>query len=275
MQYFTKILVSAFRNSKLGLSLLVGCSMLAAPAALAIKYKKPPQPTAPRYTTGGGVRGGCDGNAPVGLTALAPISGHVGQTSSTRPTIAWYSPNPELPMKLMWYRQGDLKETSISTQDVIVDKRHPGMMQLKFPQELAVNQVYAWRVVVDCPSKDLAYSASQIVAIAEIKVVKPSSDVQIKLDRAQGLEKAELYAEEGFWYDAWAQALSLPPNSPSQETQRALLSTLLEMENATLQDLTQQPVNCVENSLEEICQQQADLRQQIISLNAMIKPADK
>jgi hypothetical protein len=269
MPQFIQTLIQPW-NYKLLLGCALGGSILFAPAAMAIKAKKPAKATAPTHTTGGGVRGGCSGNDPIGLTALAPI-GHVGQTTSTRPTLTWFSPNPALPTKVMLHRLGDPSETAISTQGVIVDRDRPGIMQLKVPQELELNQVYAWRVVVDCPSKNSAYNASQLVAIAEIKVVKPTADLQTRLNKISGLKKAELYAEEGFWYDAWAETLGLPSKAPAKETTQALLNDLIEMESSTLQDLAEKAVNCVENPLEQVCQQQSDLRQQVDHLSAMLK----
>jgi Domain of Unknown Function (DUF928) len=269
MSQFIQILIQPW-NYKLWLGCALGCSILLAPAAMAIKAKKPARATAPTHTTGGGVRGGCSGNDPVGLTALAPI-GHVGQTTSTRPTLTWFSPNPALPTKVMLHRLGDPSETAISTQGLIVDRDRPGIMQLKVPQDLKVNQVYAWRVVVDCPSKDGAYNTSQLVAIAEIEVVKPTAYLQTRLDKTNGLKKAELYAEEGFWYDTWAETLGLAPKATAKETTESLLNDLIEMERSTLQNLAEKAVNCVENPLEGICQQQTDVHQQIDHLSAMLK----
>jgi hypothetical protein len=256
--------LSKFRNYPLILSLAIGCSLLVAPAALAIKYQKPPQPTAPRgSTTGGGVRGGCDGKSAVGLTALAPID-HVGKTTSLRPTIAWFTSNPAVPVKVMLYRSGDAQETSIATQELRVNPNYPGIVQLQLPQELALNQEYSWRVLAECPS------GSKLVAKAHIQVVQPTADLQKALGKVNGLKKAELYATQGFWYDALAEVLSLSPKPASQENTRSLLSELVAMEQSTLQDLEKQPVNCTVDRLNETCQQRRSLGQHIANLNAIL-----
>ncbi len=253
------------QNYKLVLSLAIGGALLVAPAALAIKYKKPPHPTAPRgASTGGGVRGGCDGTDPIGLTALAPLGEHVGQTTSTRPTLTWFTPNPALPTKVMLYRLGDVSETPIATPVLMANPNVPGMMQVQLPQELALNQIYSWRVIVDCPA------GSKLVAKAQIIVVKPTPDVETALGQLKGLSKAEGYADAGFWYDTLAEALSLSPPAAAQDTVRSLLGNLVEMENATLQDLEKQPVNCAVTRLEETCQKQRALRRHLANLNALL-----
>ncbi len=256
-------ILSKSRHCQLILSLTIGCSLLVAPAALA-KYQKPPNPTAPKgSTTGGGVRGGCDGKSAIGLTALAPID-HVGQTTSPRPTIAWFTSNPALPVTVMLYRSGDTQETPISTKNLIVNPNYPGIVQLQLPQELTVNQVYSWRVLADCPS------GSKLVAKAHIQVVTPTPDLQKELGKVSGLKKAELYADKGFWYDALAEVLTLSPKPASQENTRSLLSDLVAMEQSTLQDLEKKPVNCTINRLDEVCQQQRALRQHVANLNAIL-----
>ncbi|MGV0028206.1 DUF928 domain-containing protein [Phormidesmis priestleyi] len=196
----TRVLIASF---------VFGLSLWIAPVAIA-KYRPPKTPSAPREPGTNTTRGGsCDsaGNVrsnrslEVGLTPLAPLS-HVGQTSSQRPTFVWFVPDRQpypLQFRLFTATGQRLYTTQMQSQ--------PGIMQVSLPQnqpELAIGQSYVWQVVLVCNPNA---PSMNVVATANIAVVKPSATLQMQLAAAQtAQQRIDLYAESGLWYDALAEA---------------------------------------------------------------------
>jgi hypothetical protein len=84
-------------------------------------------------------------------------------------------------------------------------------MQVSLPQNqpgLAIGQSYVWQVVLVCNPKA---PSMNVVATANIAVVKPSAALQTQLAAAQTpQQRIDLYAESGLWYDALAEARKNP-----------------------------------------------------------------
>ena len=266
MLHFTQTL-GQFRHCKSVLSLTFACLLLVAPAALAIKYE-PTHPSAPKGdTTITGVRGGCDAKAKVDLAALAPI-GHIGQTISTHPTIAWFIPDSAPhPLILRLYRYGANQQWQKVGNEIPLQKSTSGIMQSTLPQELEVGQVYAWQVVVDCVP---GYPSARLVAEAQIQVVNAPADFKTKLAKARSIPaRAELYANAELWYDALAETLSVSKNWQDQADWRSLLSNVAETDRSVLKNLEKVHKNCKPDPSiheEKVCKQIRVIRQQIDSL---------
>ena len=185
------LFASVFLNLLLGLPLI----------ALA-KYVPPKQPSAPKDTVPRATRGGCSADSRGELIALAPLS-HVGQTSSKYPTFVWYVPDQE--RYLLQFRLFDsdgqrLYQTELQSQ--------PGFMQVSLPQNqpaLKLGPQYRWQVVLVCDPN----SPSQNLAVeAEIKTVELPSGLKKQLVTIQNSEqRSNLYAENGFWYDALSETI--------------------------------------------------------------------
>lgn len=210
-------------------SLVLTLSISIAPMALA-KYHPPKRPSAPKVTRPGASRGGCDPNTSVGLTPLVPFS-HIGQTSSQRPTFTWFVPDrTSHPLQFRLFKSNGqpLYRTEMQSQ--------PGIMQVSLPQnqrELTTGQVYRWQVVLVCnPSTPL----SNVVATADIEVVKPIARLQTQLATTQTpQQRIDLYAVSGLWYDALAEALK-SPNSQNSSPVLELLDSLASSEAQPLKD---------------------------------------
>jgi Domain of Unknown Function (DUF928) len=132
--------------------------------------------------------------------ALAPVL-TPGQTTSTRPTFAWYVPH-----KKAYQLRFELAIASDDFNQIIyqIDRSsNPGIMQLTLPEnqaELAIGQSYSWRVILAC--EDGRPSSDQLVG-AEIEVVS----------RQPIAPTVQKYAADGLWYEAFALA------SPSEQKQ--------------------------------------------------------
>ena len=162
-----------------------------------------------------------------GLVALAPQVHHIGKSTITNPTFAWYvSDNDPYPVSLELYqRQPKGKTRSIWTWE---STTKPGIMSASFPKDqppLQVGATYYWQVRIQC---DPDSPSSWVVAAADLEVVTTSADLAGKLAQApDSSTKSYLYADAGIWYDALATALT---NSSAGRNDLELLTSLAEVE---------------------------------------------
>jgi hypothetical protein len=205
---------------------LAGILMTVTTSAVA-EYKKPSQTSAPnsRTTTSTASRGLCLNQNNTQLTAIAPYS-HIGQTTSTHPTFAWFVPKGEyFPLEF------HLVEETNNTQSKTIYKQNlsssPGIMYLTLPSSqpgLAVGKKYRWQVVMRCTR----YQA--VVTMADMEVIAPKPEFQAELSQTSGTAKlADLYAQNGLWYDALQITLK------AAEFQRAGLENKLIQELVALE----------------------------------------
>lgn len=189
-------------------------------------YTPPKNPSRPSVPLGsGGTRtGGCSAISPASLTALAPIS-HIGKTVSQQPTFAWFVPDTKsYTMEFSVYEYSDngkgkeIKSFEFSSQ--------PGIMKFSIPKNkfsFSVGKQYLWQIALLCdpnnPAKDLYAEA-----VMEV-VPMPNNLVNQIAGTKTSIEKSQIYAREGFWYDAFAEALK---SSQNQKFNLTFNLTLLE-----------------------------------------------
>lgn len=205
-------------------SVLLLLLMNAAPAFAQYRPSGSSRPRSPTTTTGR--RGGCS-DSQTALTVLAPQN-YVGQTASSHPTFAWYVPD-EQPVMMEFH----LYQYTASDRELIHKvemQSQPGMMSLMLPTDhpgLQVGQQYLWQAVLLCnPNRP----SGAIVAKAELTVLGLPSELEAALAQTDNpLQRADLYAEAGFWYDAFAEALQGSGTS-AEVTQVSLLEDLSRSE---------------------------------------------
>jgi Domain of Unknown Function (DUF928) len=215
--------------------LLTSCvlSMILISTPIAFAAYTPRNPSAPRTpTTTTGTRGGCPNNQEITLTALAPQS-HVGQTISTHPTVAWFIPSaPSLPMEFRLYQyDSDAAQQLIYRSEI---QSTSGIMSWSLPTSeppLEIGQRYRWQVILFC---DPNRPSSALVADAELEVVVPDStleqDLVVAVDRPA---RAELYAKEGLWYDAFNETLNVSNDTNLETIRLGLLESLVSLERTS------------------------------------------
>ncbi|MDX2232675.1 MAG: DUF928 domain-containing protein [Leptolyngbyaceae cyanobacterium bins.349] len=206
----------------------LGTLELVAPAAAqskGITYRPPNRLTRAIRTGGTGARG-CTNLPGITLMPLVP-SNHIGQTLAQRPTFLAYAagvtaveftlvePNVQKPL---W------------VQTVKPDAQ--GMVRVELPTtapELDAGKMYRWSVAVICnPNR----RSQDVFAQSWIQRVEPSSELNQRLKAAgSAQEKARIYAETGFWYDAIALLAKENQTNPANSAVRADLSALLEQVN--------------------------------------------
>jgi hypothetical protein len=187
-------------------------------------YKPPADQKPPRGNTiSGGSRGGCSGTSKIPLTALAPQQ-YIGLTVSTRPTFAWYIPDAQ-----SYQMEFDLFEYSATNQPKLIARipleTSQGIMKLSLPEsipDLTVGKTYLWQVAISCKE---GFPSSDLITRAQFEITQLKPDEKMSLNAAQTpLQKADIYANAGLWYDALSEALTAE-NTPQS---RAMISSLLE-----------------------------------------------
>ena len=165
------------------------------------------------------------------LTVLASRN-YVGRTISRHPTFAWFVPRDSAskPMQFTiyeWVPGGKPKEVrKMSLQST------PGIMKLSPFSEnkpgLQLGKQYLWQVVIHC---DPDNPSGDLVSEASIEVVGMPAAVQSELNRAvNSVEKANIYAKAGLWYNALGEALKLAEPSKLGEVGSTLLNDLAKWE---------------------------------------------
>ena len=173
--------------------------------------------------TGGGVRGCGDD-----MAALAPRLNSVGQTASTHPTFVWYVFSDDAaPLEFHLYRY----QSNNSLEAVLIhliDQSNQGYMAYTLPQNepgLSIGNTYLWQVVLYCDQnlEEIGRWTS-----ADVKIVEPPASLTAE-PPDDPLQKAQVYAHAGLWYDAMAEVYNA--TTPEENTFRQnLLFDLADLE---------------------------------------------
>lgn len=216
-------------STKIGIKLFSSCILTLTIANTVIAaYTPPPNPSRPKgpVASGGTRTGACSTSKETSLTVLAPIS-HVGKTVSKQPTFAWFVPDTKsYPMEFTLYeyksngKSEEVKSFQFPSQQ--------GIMKFSLPKNqlnLSVGKKYRWQIALLCdpnnPSKDLS-------AEAELEVVPIPNNLASQIaPTTNSIQKARIYAEEGFWYDGLAETLK---SSQNQQFKLTLLEQLSDLE---------------------------------------------
>ncbi len=180
----------------------------------------------PGNREGAATRGTCKIDAAAnepGLTALIPQS-NVGLTTSANPSVFWYLPKNNYQVgEMMLYK-------AVGADQVMVDKttfllaERPAVDSFTWAnQTLAVGQDYRWVLSLICDPANP--DPSQIIYVEGwIRRVEPPAPVAAALANAQGLNRFQVFAQAGFWYDA-LKVLAQQPNSPQVQAEWSKLLT--------------------------------------------------
>ncbi len=223
-----------FLNKRINVKLVTSCTLslalIVTPAALASYTPGDQNPVPSGHRSDGGTTRGCSGGG-MPLTVLASRN-YIGRTISPHPTFAWFVPGDSASKSMQftiyeWVPGGKAKEVrkmSLQSSAGIMklspfSDSEPGLQQGK---------EYLWQVVIHC---DPDYPSSDLVGEASIEVVGMPPEVQSELNRAvNSVEKANIYAEAGLWYNALDEALELAEPSKLGEVGSTLLNDLAQWE---------------------------------------------
>ncbi len=183
--------------------------------AMAIPAKKPYGLGIPSSSgTGGAVRSG--GNNLV--IPLAPEDG--GRTATERPTFYWYlSSSNDFPYKAI-FELRDADEKLVYKSEGVAEKS--GVYKLTLPAEsaaLAPEKIYTWQLKLRGSN---ASSNLQSISLIQLKPIDGDSKKAIN-GANTNLEKARLYGNYGYWFDAltsYTNQIESEPNNKPTSTER-------------------------------------------------------
>ncbi|MFB2969354.1 DUF928 domain-containing protein [Aerosakkonema sp. BLCC-F183] len=134
---------------------------------------------------------------------------HAGETISGRPTFFWYMRDTT---------SVEFTLTKVGTNEPIFkdDLQIPkaGIIQTEIPKnlpELAVGQDYLWSVSVACDG----LAGKKVILQAAIRRIAPPEELNRQLKSARSeRDRARIYAQQGFWYDALKELSSASETKP-------------------------------------------------------------
>lgn len=219
-------------NIKLATTCVLSLVLIVNPAVLADYAPGDQKPVPPDRRSDGGTTRGCSG-AGMPLTVLAS-GNYVGRTISRHLTFAWFVPSDSASKPIQftiyeWVTSGKPKEVRKMSLP-----SSSGIMKLSpFSDSepgLQLGKEYLWQVVIHC---DPDNPSGDLVSEANIEVVGMPATVQSKLNTAvNSVDKANIYAEAGLWYNALDEALKLVQASKLGEVGSTLLNQLAQSEAA-------------------------------------------
>ncbi len=184
-------------------------------------FEPPPGKDAPR----GGTIGG--GSRPVGtaclsnpsatsgsLTALSP-GRHLGLTQVDRPNFLVYL--PQTTAQTAEFSLFDEQMNGIYQMSIPISKQR-GLVSIRLPDtapSLAKGKPYYWTFALACNSTD---RTEDLVVGGWIERAEPNDNFKQQLANTDGIKRASLYAQQGFWYDALTTLVELQrsqPNNPA------------------------------------------------------------
>jgi hypothetical protein len=258
----TKIMMIPIRwflNKRINVKLVTSCTLslalIVTPAALASYTPGDQKPVPSDRKSDGGTTRGCSGGD-MRLTVLASRN-YVGRTISQHPTFAWFVPRDSAskPMQFTiyeWVPGGKPKEVRKMPLQSL-----PGIMKLSpFSDSepgLQPGREYRWQVVIHC---DPDNPSGDLVSEASIEVVGMPATLQSKLNKAvNSVEKANIYAEAGLWYNALDEALKLAQVSKLGEVGSTLLNDLAQLEAPqTTAELPSKELDAIAKQIENLKQ---------------------
>lgn len=210
--------------------------------ALAESYTPPTGLGAPARRESAGTRGCVFGN-PASLVALMPEN-NVGWTTDAYPRFYWY-----LPVNQASFVQFTLEQISeIADTPILVYQNRfavtgeAGIMSLQLPESvslppLAEGDRYRWQVSLFC---DPDSEQGELQVNGWIEHQMPEAPLMEAIASASESDKVELYASNGYWFNALDQLAALQAAHPEDHALRARWTELLE--SVDLAAIAEQPL---------------------------------
>ena len=192
---------------------------------------EPPSRGIPGRREAGGTRGGtcfaASASNPSRMTALIPES-TLGRTASDKPMFFYY-----VPFKLnntpVDFELTDENDKTLYNQSFVLSSDTPGIIQVDLSQQknipgLKADQNYRWYLTIKC---DLDDPSGNIVVHGWVQRVELSSSQRTQLAQADPLQRLQLYAQKGLWYETLAMLAQLRSSNPNNSSLQSEWSQLL------------------------------------------------
>ena len=136
------------------------------------------------------------------LVALIPARS-VGINGATSPKLFFYIPQVDEPKTLEFVLRNEADELMYETFLTTTGK---GIISVEVPADLKSNQLetaqnYHWYLSMICNPKQ---RSRDIVVEGWMRQGKVTPEIEQQLNAADAVSQAEIYQEQGFWYDALA-----------------------------------------------------------------------
>jgi hypothetical protein len=183
-----------------------------------------------------------------------PILDVWGYTAAAHPTFWFYVPYTKPAIPSSFTLQTDETEPVVIYETAITLPSQPGIIGIRLPANhataLQVGKRYRWFFNLECKPANAAIAATDAIYVEGVVYrdqVKPSLANQ--LPSVQGIQKAALYAAQGFWYDAVTILAELRQQKPQDpillaEWKRLLAGMALsgETTSSKIENLASQPI---------------------------------
>ncbi len=164
-----------------------------------------------RRVAGGTRSASCIAAQPAPMTAITPKS-NMGLTTAANPRFFWFMPQSRAQVAefALYDVNTDLTGRTLVYKTTMELKGQSGLFSIQLPSEvenagLKVGQNYYWAVAVIC---DPDSRENDVIVDGWIRRSEPDAAVTNQLAKASPAERATLYSNNGYWYDAltlWTQ----------------------------------------------------------------------
>ena len=201
----------------------------AAPAKRKVFTYAAPKSTAvsSRVDGDGGSRGGTD-KLP-SIYVLAPKQ--VALTTQAQPALFWFQNGPANAGFELTLTEPKKPEPLLSLKGA--EKQEAGTHSVSLARQkvsLAPNIDYQWSVALIPDPKN---RSKDLVASGSVRRVAAPADLAAKIEKAEPVDRAALYAEAGFWYDA-LQSISIAIADAAKKKDAAAVADLKKLRASLL-----------------------------------------
>lgn len=204
---------------------------------------EPPDPEPPDDREGSGSRTSCP---PVDKPLTALIASQINRTISAHPTFWFYVPySSELPREVEFFLLDEEEKELYKT--VVHIANTPGIISFRLPESappLEMGKQYLWQFSYRCNPR---IRAEDDYVAGMVKRVATNGELMSQLEAAKTpLERVELYAKNGLWYETLTTLAELRRDNPRDEEIAAEWREL--MRSIGLEHLADEPIsNCCRN----------------------------
>ncbi|NEQ52247.1 MAG: DUF928 domain-containing protein [Leptolyngbya sp. SIO3F4] len=234
--FSTKVLIAILTHSKLlSPAILATATLLLTMMPAQAGYVPPKGGPPAEGTVAGGSRSGCEADSELPSALLSPFY-HVGQTTTPTPTLVWFVPaaqpyriqlnvyqiTPGQPIQRIYQQEhveqtGGLGTLALTAADIAVDN------------VLKPGEEYAWEMLIACDPGSILFDEA---VVSQLRIVPPSKAMLTELEAAStAVERADIYASNGYWYDAIQEGLvATEEDATTWDTVANLLTDLGQQE---------------------------------------------
>jgi hypothetical protein len=194
-----------------------------------LKYTPPKSagPAGPRVDGDGGSRG--DKEKLPSIYVLAPKQ--IALTTQAQPALFWYQTEASAAGFELTVTEPKKAEPLLSLKGE--DKQAGGTHSVSLAKHkvtLAPNVSYQWSVALVPDAKN---RSKDLVASGYVKRVEAPADLAAKIDNASAADRAAIYAQAGYWYDA-LQSISIAIGEATKNKDAAAVADLRKLRASLL-----------------------------------------